>query len=337
MSYVKRPSPALVELLRRQDGVASMEQLASHCFDTSTVYRRIRSGDWQRLLPEVVLTNSGHPSRRQLLVAAWLWAGDGSAIDGADACVWHGVCGPLPLSAQVSVVTSAESGARSRQFVVVRRSIGEIVVDGRGIVPYVDIATALIVKARNTNSTAAAIDTLSRGLQMGFVTVDMLAAARERIGDKWCRAVDAALIAVGVGIRSPAENVNRDLILSSGILPEPKWNQWLDLGDDLGPVCADALWVDAGMFQEVNGTTYHAWGLRFETTEERRARMVAADHVATGCTPAQLARKGPRVLERLERTYVINRGRGMPRGVKLIDPPASATIRPNDQSRRIRA
>jgi len=33
MSYVKRPSPALVELLRRQDGVASMEQLASHCFD----------------------------------------------------------------------------------------------------------------------------------------------------------------------------------------------------------------------------------------------------------------------------------------------------------------
>jgi hypothetical protein len=147
--------------------------------------------------------------------------------------------------------------------------------------------------------------------------------ARERIGDKWCRGVDRALIAVGVGVRSPAEKDAADLYARSRVLPAPMWNVWLDLGDGGGRVCVDSLWPDAGMVNEINGKRYHAWADQFEHTEERRARLITAGLVALGCTPAQIRRSGVRVLERLERSYTSNAGRGMPPQVRIVRPPAA--------------
>jgi hypothetical protein len=125
-------------------------------------------------------------------------------------------------------------------------------------------------------------------------------------------------------LRSPAEKDNRDLILTSSVLPEPRWNQWMDLGDGGPPICADALWEEAGLIDEVNGRKYHAWGLRFESTEERRARATAAGLAVTGCTPTQLRRDAAAVLARKERAYLRYAGRGMPAGVRLIPPPSIA-------------
>lgn len=324
MSYVRPVTPDLAELLRRQDQVISSTQLESQGFHSAAVYRRVRSGQWQRLLPTVLLARSGRPTRRQLLVAAWLWGGGNSAIDGPDACVWHQAMAPLPLSAPVHVVTPATGTSRSRGFVLVRRSIADITVAGAGVVPYVDAATALIVAARAAVSSDAAIDVLSRGLQLGAATVTHLLEARERIGDKWCRGVDSALRAVGVGLRSPLENDYRGLISTSQILPEPLWNQWLDLDDGLPPVCADALWTHAGMAQDINGRRYHGWGQQLEDTEARRSRMVAAGIVVQAATATQIRRGGPVLLDRLERTYLAERGRGLPPRVRLIDAPSWA-------------
>lgn len=321
MSYVKQPSPALLEVIASQDGVASVAQLASHGLDRAAVYRRIKSGRWQRLLPTVILTNSGHPSRRQLLVAATLFCGAGSAVDGADACVWYGVPPPDHDPRYVQIVVPRESGARTQHFVVVRRACAQITVGDRGLVPYVDAATALIVAARRCRTTASAMGILSRGLQMQLVDVPALPDARRAIGDKFCRGVDQALLAVGVGLRSPAEKTNHDLIATSRVLPQPRWNQWVDLGDGGAPVCADALWEDAAMFEEVLGKRWHAWGQQFEMTEARRSRIVAAGMVYQGATPSQLRRDGAAVLRRLEQTYVRHVGSGLPAGVRLIDPP----------------
>jgi hypothetical protein len=314
-------SPALLALLASQDGVISSDQLAAHGLDPGAVYRRVRSGRWQRLLPTVILTVSGQPTRRQLVIAAWLWGGPNAAVDGADACVWHGVRGPLPPSHPVHVVTPFGDSARSRDFVVVRRSVAPIDVAGRGAVPYVPAATALVVAARNAASRRDAVSLLATGLQKGAVTFTELRDARESIGDKWCRSVDAALLAVGVGLRSPAEKDAHDLFLSSRILPEPQWNQWLDLGDGGCPICADALWEGAGMINEVLGKKWHAFGEQFESTEARRARIVATGLVVQGCTAIQLRQSKAVVLDKLERTYLLNAGRGMPSGVRLIDPP----------------
>ena len=75
------------------------------------------------------------------------------------------------------------------------------------------------------------------------------------------------------------------------------------------------------MLEEVLGKRWHAWGEQFDNTEERRGRAVAAGLVAQGVTPVQLRRSPAAVLRRLEATYLANAGRGMPPGVRLIDPP----------------
>jgi len=213
-----------------------------------------------------------------------------------------------------------DAPARSRGFVVVRRATAEIRIGARARVPYVDAPTAVIVAARGARSAASAIDVLSRGLQTGLVTVAQLSEARGAIGGKWCRGLDDALLAAGVGLRSPAEKTNRDLILTSRVLPEPRWNQWLDLQDGGALLCVDALWDDAGMVEEVLSKRWHAWGQQFETTEARRARIVAAGLVVQGVTPLQLRRESVAALQRLERTYRSNTGRGMPAGVELLAP-----------------
>ena len=159
---------------------------------------------------------------------------------------------------------------------------------------------------------------------MGKVTQLELQLARETIGDKGCAALDKALVEIGIGLRSVAEVVFRDLWATSRILPEPLWNQWLDLGDGGQPVCADGLWKGAGMLHEVLGKTYHAWGWQFETTSARTERVTAAGIVPTQSTPLRLLREPDVILANLERTFQLYDGRGMPPGVRLIDPPSWA-------------
>jgi hypothetical protein len=129
-------------------------------------------------------------------------------------------------------------------------------------------------------------------------------------------------VAVGAGVRSPAEETGRQLILTSRTLPSPLWNVWLDLGDGGGPVCVDALWLSARLVHEINGRRYHAWDRSFENMHERHERLVAAGLVVVPTTPARLSRYGAAVLSRLERIHEANDGRGMPDGVRVIDPPS---------------
>lgn len=323
MPRTLKPSAELLALLRRQDLVATTLQLMAGGYSRRAIDNRVQRGQWRRLLPGIVLTSASLPSRSQLLVAAWLWTEKKGAIDGLDACAGHGLHFDGRPSNRVHAVAPTDSTARSRGFVVVRRASAEIQVGAWRLVPFVDLATGVLVAARGADSVRSAIAILSRALQSNRVTIASLTEARQRLGDKWCRRLDTALVAVGVGVRSPLENDNRKLLLTSRVLPEPIWNQWIDLGDGLPYICADALWEEAGMVEEVLGRKYHAWGEQFEDTEARRARMIAAGLVAQGATRSQIREGGP-LLSRLERTYQIHAGRGMPPGVRLVDPPGIA-------------
>jgi hypothetical protein len=203
----------------------------------------------------------------------------------------------------------------------VRRTIAEMEVVRTARLRYVAQPVALLVAARAARNEGEAIAILSRGLQQGLTTVVEMQAAREMLGDKWCRRLNGALAAVGIGLRAPSEKVFRDLVLTSHVLPEPLWNQWLDLGDGGWPICADGLWKEAAMLHEVNGKAYHGWGEQYESTSARTERVVAAGLVLTQSTPLRLLRQGPIVLANVERTYGLHVGRGMPPGVTLIDPP----------------
>lgn len=324
MPRVNEFTPALQALIARQSGVVAWWQLALHGVTRSAVQHRLRRGWWQRLRRGVFLTHNGEPTRMQLVVAAQLWAGDDAAIDGASACHNFGLSVKHFDLSRVDVVAPFGSPVRSDHGVRVRRTIGEIEVVRLGPVRYVPEPIAVLVAARNARTYAAAVATLSDALRQRLVTVQELRAGREMLGDKWCKRLDRALVEVGVGIRSAGESIFRELILTSHVLPEPLWNQWLDLGDGGWPICADGLWKEAAMLHEVNGRAYHAWGEQYERTSARAERVVTAQLVHTQSTPLRLSREGSVVLVNLERTYQHNVGRGMPPHVTLIDPPSWA-------------
>ncbi len=221
----------------------------------------------------------------------------------------------------VYVVAPYGVGVRTKSFVTVRRAMAPIAIGARTLVPYVDTATAVVVAARSASGSRAAVALLSRALQQQHVTLAGLRDARDLIGHKWCRGVDAALVTVGVGVRSPAEKDMRDLMLTSTILPEPRWNQWLDLGDGGPLVCVDALHPEARLVTEVEGRRYHAWADQFENMHARHERLTAAGLVVLHPTPLRIRREPTLLLQRLEQTYVGNVGRGLPAAVRLVDPP----------------
>src|SRR3954454_10741289 len=177
MPRVTPITPQLADLISAQDSVVTIDQLTANGFHRATALRRLREGPWQQLLPGVGLTVTGAPSRRQRLIAAWLWAGPDSAIDANCACIWY-VVDTQPINpGRVHVVVPWPSSLKSRDFVTVRQSMAPIVIGARGVVPYVEPSTALLVAARNARSPASAIAVLSRGLQEGLVTPQSLATA----------------------------------------------------------------------------------------------------------------------------------------------------------------
>ena len=314
-------SGALENVVRDQDGVVSLQQLEQHGFPAKVALRRSRDGRWRKLLPGVVLCSAAPATKRQLLLAAWLWTGRHGVVDGCCACSWYGVATDGCSPGHARLVVPGSTAFRSVGFVVVRRALSEVRVGDRGLVPYVDPAMAVLVAARDARSPAAAIAVLSRGLQRGVVTTRSLADARLSIGDKYFRPVDSALLAVGAGVRSVGEEQARRLILTSRVLPPPSWNVWLDLGDGGYPVCVDALWASARLVHEINGRRFHAWDRSFENMHARQERLAAAGLVVLPTTPIRLRRHPADVLASLERAFLANDGRGLPTDVEVIPPP----------------
>jgi hypothetical protein len=314
-------APHRQHLIDVQDSVLSVAQ-ARECGHTrSSIHHAVKVGRWQRLLPGVLLMHDQVPTRRQLLNAATIWAGAGAAIDAESACVWHGIPVPRVDEDRVHVVVPYESGARSRDFVVVRRS--DVIVEGGhgAVTRYVDAATAAVVAARRQSSDRAAVALLSRPLQTGLVTLDDLVAAHMHAPPRGARLVARAIEQLAVGVRSGGESVAQRLLARSEVLPQVLWNRWLRLPGGGALVCVDGLIVEAGMVLEINSRRYHAWALTFEDTEARQLRLVAADLVVAPVTPRRAIVEGPAVLREVEQTYLLNAGRGLPRGVELVDDP----------------
>jgi hypothetical protein len=257
-------------------------------------------------------------------MTAWLWAGRDAVIDADDACAWYGLPPPWFRPAWVHIAVPQVSHVRTRGRIIVRRTTSELAIGDHGLVPYVDRPTAVIAAARHAATTSAAVAFLSLALQRRLVTVDDLRVCRESFGDKWCRRVDHALVAVGVGLRSPAEKDAAELFARGKLVPEPRWNVWLDLGDGGPPVCVDALWEDAGLVAEINGRDYHAWAEQYEHMHRRGARLTGSGLTAMHITPTQIRQHGNDVLRQLERTYARLAGRGLPSGVRLVSPPSIA-------------
>ncbi|HMH94581.1 MAG TPA: type IV toxin-antitoxin system AbiEi family antitoxin domain-containing protein [Streptosporangiaceae bacterium] len=247
---------------------------------------RIRpAGPWQRLLPGVYLTQSGEPSRDQLLMAALRYAGDGSMVTGLAALRRHEIS--VPATQVVDVLVPHARRRSSRGFVVVHRTIR---------LPQTYWADGPIKYAPPARAVADAVPRLDRfddvraiaagAVQKGLCTVADLATELALGPRREAGVLRAVLGEVADGIRSPAEGDFRGLVRRGG-LPVPLFNARLYLGQQLLAV-PDAWWPQAGVAAEVDSREWHFSPDAWEQTMLRHARMTAAGVLVLHFSPRQV-------------------------------------------------
>lgn len=70
----------LARLVRRQNGVVSLAELAAVGVSKATAYRRVGDGEWRRLLPGIFLASHGQPTFEQKVGAASQWSANHRAV-----------------------------------------------------------------------------------------------------------------------------------------------------------------------------------------------------------------------------------------------------------------
>ena len=106
--------------LVRQEATATTAQLASWGFSPDRVERRVRTGEWQRAFPGVVVLQSGPPSWRQRAQAALLYSGRSAALSHRSAAFARDVV-PSPGPAIHVSVPHVRTVVGQRGLVVHRR------------------------------------------------------------------------------------------------------------------------------------------------------------------------------------------------------------------------
>ncbi|HEX3706330.1 MAG TPA: hypothetical protein VHV76_06835 [Mycobacteriales bacterium] len=252
-----------------------------------------------------------------MLVAALLYAGTGSAIDGVDACRFHGLRAITHDEDFVHVAVPRGATARSTGFVIVRQTGSLIATESTTMLRYVDPATAAISAARRMSRPRAILAALSDVLQRNLATYDELLGAHLDGPPRNSRLAGEALEQLGHGILSVAEADFRKIAAKSKILPPLEFNVWLRLR--CGRVlCVDALIQSSAVVHEINGRIAHAREDLFEDMQERHDALTASGLTVLHNAPRRVLRSGDDVIGQLEKCHLVYEGRGMPEGVEVI-------------------
>jgi hypothetical protein len=310
-------SPRFDALVAAQDYVVTRQQAYAHGLTRSAIANRRRYDGWQELVTGVFLCHGGDPARRQLLVAAQLFAGADSAIDDVDACRYYGIMSAQPDDHVVHVVVPARSPVRSRGFVVVRRSAAPFGVMRTQLLRYVDPADAVIAAARRRTNERAVVALVSDAVQRKITTRADLTRAHVQGPPRNARLTDDALAHIAAGIRSAPEADFRKLAEASVVLPPLLYNRKLRLptGRVVRP---DALALDAGLIHETNGKLAHRRDDLFDDMQERHDAMTETGLILLHNTPRRIWLRPREVIVQFERVYLAQAGRGLPPGVVLL-------------------
>lgn len=312
-----RPSPELAALLAAQDYVVSREQLLTGGRSRHAIANAFERHGWQHLLPSVYLTHPGEPSRRQLLVAGLLYAGEGSAIDADDACVFHGVKAVCSGEGVVRVVVPADSPARTHDWVRIRRTAVPFAAIATRRLRYVEPAVAVVAAGRLRRSDRMVLALASDAVQRRITTHRQLLRAHIQGPPRNAGPMDRALAHIAAGVASAAEADFRALAESSTVLPPLLYNRSLRLPDGR-IVVTDALAADAALVHETNGRIAHLRDDRYEDMQERHDALTVAGLTVLHNTPRRIGSEGRLVIAQFERIYLRDRGRGLPPGVELL-------------------
>jgi len=308
--------PHLAHLISAQDQVLHRHQALAAGLSADAIRHRVRHKQWQILLPQVYLCHPGEPARRQRLIAALLYCGADSAIDGVDACRYHGLKGVAVDDVTVHMAVPPASKARSRAWVVVRQA-AHFTVCRSDALRYVDPATAVIAATRRATSARRVLAVVSEATQRRIATPDELLRAHLLGPPKNAKLADDALGHVRRGVRSVPEGEFRTLAEAVPLLPPLLYNCVLRMPDGRR-VSPDALAPDCPLIHETNGRVAHEREDLFQDMQARHDYLTACGFTVLHNSPRRIYGEGRLVISEFERCYRRLAGSGWPHGVAFL-------------------
>jgi hypothetical protein len=217
----------------------------------AAVQRRVRAGEWQIVLPDVLLTRSGPLTFRERCEAVLLWAGAEAALCGPTAATWDGLKGHG--STKIHVAVPGWSGLRSRDFVVVRRSrlLGPSHVHPRKRPRRVRIQRAVVDLAVEARSVDTAIALVAAAIQQRLTRASDIRAVLDDFPRAcWRAEILDALSDLEGGSHSLPELQAYRALVAAGLPPPSRQAVRMEGGRRR---YLDLFWDELGLCIEIDG------------------------------------------------------------------------------------
>jgi hypothetical protein len=294
----------LAAMLDGQLGIASRAQLLTAGMSDVTIYRRVRHGAWQRLLPGTFALFSGEPTNRQRHFAAMLYAGAGAQLTGASALRTYGLR-YLPRDDRVFVLVPHSVRRKSLNFLQIRRTLDldeHARLSGDGFL-MCSPARALVDTCREITDFRAVRALTAEAIQRRYVSLAALDAEVRRAGRSRTALIRRAAAEVGSGTRSAPEAELREILNASRILPRLAWNAPLRSTDGTRLPTPDGWLEAAAIAVEVDSREYHLSPEDWERTLRRHNELARYGVLVMHFTPSQIRDEPVAVRTAVEDAY----------------------------------
>ncbi|MEU4803323.1 hypothetical protein [Actinosynnema sp. NPDC023587] len=249
-------------------------------------------GQWQHLLPGVLLLTRKPPNRPQWVQAALRHAGAGALLTGVDALHLHGMRA-VPVAGRVRVLSARPVDPTPEVGVIRVRALPPPVLRKGFLTAPLTRAAADAVRALLPDVEAVRA-VLTEVVRRGGVPVADLARALARGAEPAHR----VLADLAGGVRTVPQAWARAL-LSDLPLPPPTWHVELETAAGVALGTADAWWGEQGL----------AWQL---TPNPDDHRLTAAGIIVARTTPQELRQSPTTAAKALHNAYRQSAGRPVP-------------------------
>jgi hypothetical protein len=295
---------AFGDVLDRQHDLATRRQVLQSGINDMTIYRRIRAGTWQRVLPGIYRVTPGTLTMEQRRIAAALFAGPACQLTGLTVLHWYGF-NHAPSTDRVHVLVPHEVRCRSTGFVVVQRTLA---LDGdardAGLYRLTSPARAVVDACRALTERRDARAIVAEAVQRDFVSPTVLDEQIRRAARSRTALVRQSLTEVIAGIQSAPEAELRDITSRSKILPPIQWNPRLATQDGIELPVPDGWVAQGAIALEVDSSRHHSSVDDWRRTLRRHNVLTSRGAVVLHFTPAEIRAEPRRVLRSIEQTYL---------------------------------
>lgn len=251
---MRLPRELVASAARTQGGVLTRAQLLALGADDAWVERRVVSGDWQRVLPGIVVPWSGPVPWEARAWAAVLGAGPGAALSHRSAAYLHGILDQPPPTLDVTLPHSRRAGYASDVRIYRRRHPSPT----SGRPPRVWLADTVVDLVATSESDGEAVGWVTAAARKGMNELELTRAIERRHAFRRRPLLLDLVTEVADGVESPLElRYRRDVERRHG-LPTAR----LQVRDQVGglSIRADGIYEGLGVRVELDGMLGHPGG-----------------------------------------------------------------------------